>query len=72
LLIVSTWNPRSYLPEELRDIALEVGIPARAYSENQYAYLDLHENRMITLGLVTGSFYVVGDYLQWRDHAGIA
>jgi dihydrofolate synthase/folylpolyglutamate synthase len=72
LLIVSTGNPRSYLPEELRDIALEVGIPARAYSENQYAYLDLHENRMITLGLVTGSFYVVGDYLQWRDHAGIA
>jgi dihydrofolate synthase/folylpolyglutamate synthase len=72
LLITSTGNPRSYRPEELRDIALDVGIQARAYSENQYAYLDLHENPMISMGLVTGSFYLVGDYLKWRERAGIA
>ncbi|MBU1637753.1 hypothetical protein KKC97_08830 [bacterium] len=72
ILVVSTGNPRSYAPKELVEIAKEAGIAARAYRENQYAYLDLHENKLITLGLVTGSFYVAGDYLKWRTDAGIA
>jgi dihydrofolate synthase/folylpolyglutamate synthase len=71
LLVVSTGNPRSFTPDELCAIAGEAGIRARAYSENKYAYIDLHENPLITLGLVTGSFYVAGDYLKWRGDAGI-
>ena len=72
VLVVSTGNPRSYSPDQLCEIAREAGLSARAYDENEYAFLDLHENKMITLGLVTGSFYVAGDYLKWRQHAGVA
>lgn len=72
IMTVSTGNPRSYSPDELCEIATELGIKAHAYSENKYAYIDLHENPMISLGIITGSFYVAGDYLKWRERAGIS
>lgn len=72
IYVVSTGNPRSYEPETLCEIIREAGIPARVYDDNSCAYLDLHEDKLITLGLVTGSFYVAGDYLKWREDAGTA
>jgi dihydrofolate synthase/folylpolyglutamate synthase len=72
MFVVSTGNPRSYSVEKLSEIAGEMNIPTRIFQSKQAAFEALHQARAIDLGLVTGSFYVAGDYLSWRQNAGIA
>ena len=71
-LVVVVNSPRSYAPEDLAAILGELGISARVCESREVAFQLLHDSARIDLGLVTGSFYLVGDYLLWRDRAGIA
>jgi dihydrofolate synthase/folylpolyglutamate synthase len=68
---VELGNPRSYVAEELSGIARSVGLRAESM-ERDAAFEWLHRQTETTMGLVAGSFYLAGDYLKWREHAGIA
>jgi dihydrofolate synthase / folylpolyglutamate synthase len=70
LRTVHLGNPRSLPPEQLADIAISLGISA-APVPREAAFEWLHSAPNV-LGLVAGSFYLAGDYLQWRDRARIA
>ena len=72
LLAVNLSSPRTRPAEEMRVEAEALGIPARVAKTREQAFAALHEAGDHDLGLVAGSFYLVGDYLTWRQRAGIA
>jgi dihydrofolate synthase/folylpolyglutamate synthase len=72
VVFVPLANPRSADPAALHTIAELLGLSARIGESPQAAFGALHAAGRGTLGLVVGSFYLAGDYLQWRAHAGIA
>ncbi len=72
LLVVAMHNPRSFKPDDLRDIAVSLGFHAECASSPEAAFARLHSDKAHDLGLVAGSFYLAGDYLIWRQRAGIA
>lgn len=71
-LVVAVDNPRSYPADELTGLLREMGFAASSYRVWKEAFAVLHKSSGHDLGLVTGSFYLAGDYLKWREHAGIA
>jgi dihydrofolate synthase / folylpolyglutamate synthase len=71
ILVVELNSPRSMKPDQLKSIAQSLGIGAEIKASREAAFSDLH-NSMPELGLVVGSFYLAGDYLLWRQRAGIA
>jgi dihydrofolate synthase/folylpolyglutamate synthase len=70
--IVALTNPRSCRPEELCEIARQLGFAADCSLSLEEAFAALHRADSHDLGLVAGSFYLAGDYLKWRARAGIA
>jgi len=72
VLIVRLSSPRSFEPEDLARIARELGMIAECAASPDVAFAEIHEPASHDLGLVAGSFYLAGDYLRWREHAGIA
>jgi len=72
LLIVELPNPRSAKQAELRDVAESLGFHVECPATLEAAFEKLHAASDYKLGLVAGSFYLAGDYLKWRDRAGIA
>ena len=72
LLVVPLDSPRSYDASELGGLLKEMGFGVRVYESRPEAFQALHEQRDFGLRFVTGSFYLVGDYLKWRERAGIA
>ncbi len=71
ITFVKLHNPRSADPDTLRAVAESLGIKSSVAASPEHAFEQLHAGKD-TLGLVVGSFYLAGDYLSWRDHAGIA
>jgi dihydrofolate synthase/folylpolyglutamate synthase len=71
VLIVQLSNPRSYSVPDLMSIADEVGLCSIRVQSQEEAFARLHQTEDHDLGLVAGSFYLAGDYLQWRERAGI-
>lgn len=69
---VTVNNPRSRTADELRQIAEQCGLKAISFSDITDGFKWLHEVDGCELGIVAGSFYLAGDYLTWRKHAGIA
>jgi dihydrofolate synthase/folylpolyglutamate synthase len=69
---VTLSNPRSRAGEELSAIAAPLGFNARSFEALSEGFEWLHETGKCELGVVAGSFYLVGDYLRWRADAGIA
>ncbi|HEY3295967.1 MAG TPA: cyanophycin synthetase [bacterium] len=72
LLVVALPNPRSAKLETLREIANSLGFNVRCPESLDRAFEELHGKGGHDLGLVAGSFYLAGDYLRWRQRAGIA
>jgi dihydrofolate synthase/folylpolyglutamate synthase len=72
VLIVELNNPRSYQQVDLAVIARAEGFRVQCPANLNMAFEQLHQAGAHDLGLVTGSFYLAGDYLTWRRHAGIA
>jgi dihydrofolate synthase / folylpolyglutamate synthase len=72
LMIVEVQNPRTYTQRDLADIAEALGFPVYCPESLDAAFKRLHTRWQHDLGLVAGSFYLAGDYLLWRQRAGIA
>jgi dihydrofolate synthase/folylpolyglutamate synthase len=72
LVAVEVNSPRTRPAEEIRGEAEALGMNARSVATREEAFAALHEAGDHDLGLVAGSFYLVGDYLAWRQRAGIA
>jgi dihydrofolate synthase/folylpolyglutamate synthase len=69
--IVALNNPRSYKQQDLCEIAMSLGFEVECTSSQEEAFAALHREGNHDLGLVAGSFYLAGDYLIWRERAGI-
>lgn len=72
ILVVRVNSPRSYEPADLAALLNEMGFRATACELSTRAFEQLHRDRSHNLGLIAGSFYLAGDYLAWRQRAGIA
>ncbi len=72
ILVVRVNSPRSYEPADLAALLNEVGFHATPCELSTDAFAQLHRDRAHDLGLIAGSFYLAGDYLAWRQRAGIA
>jgi dihydrofolate synthase/folylpolyglutamate synthase len=72
LLAVELNSPRTRPAQEICDEAEALGMNARGVLVRDEAFAALHSAGDHDMGLVTGSFYLVGDYLSWRKRAGIA
>ncbi|MCX6600863.1 MAG: Mur ligase family protein [bacterium] len=72
LLAVESNSPRARPAQEICEEAEALGMNARCVLVRDEAFAALHSAGDHDLGLVTGSFYLVGDYLLWRQRAGIA
>ena len=72
VLTVDVSSPRTRPAQEMCDEAKALGMNARCESVREAAFAALHAAGDHDLGLVAGSFYLVGDYLLWRRRAGIA
>jgi dihydrofolate synthase/folylpolyglutamate synthase len=70
--VVSANSPRAYPADELAALLTDLGFTATAMQDRDEAFAALHAPLEHDLGLVTGSFYLAGDYLTWRQRAGIA
>ena len=72
VIVVKLNNPRSFSVPDLLTIVSDLGFnPLRVQSQEE-AFSLMHESPDHDLGLVVGSFYLAGDYLEWRQRAGIA
>ena len=71
ILIVELKNPRTFKQQDLAEIAVSLGFNVRTPASPEAAFAEVHSSRC-ELGLVVGSFYLAGDYLIWRQRAGIA
>jgi dihydrofolate synthase/folylpolyglutamate synthase len=72
LIAVELNNPRTRPSQEICDEAKALDMNARCAFSRDEAFAALHAAGDHDLGLVAGSFYLVGDYLTWRQRAGIA
>lgn len=72
VLTVDVNSPRTRPAQEICDEAEALGMNARCVATREEAFAALHTAADHDLGLVAGSFYLVGDYLLWRRRAGIA
>lgn len=71
VITVEVNSPRARSADQLCEIALSLGMNATSSTSIEEAFAALHNRREHALGLVAGSFYLVGDYLIWRRRAGI-
>lgn len=65
-------HPRACDPKVLAGTARSVGLNAVEAAIAEEAFATLHGESGHDLGVVAGSFYLAGEYLSWRQHAGIA
>lgn len=72
ILVVRVNSPRSYEPADLAALLNELGFHATPCELSTDAFEQLHRDHAHDLGLIAGSFYLAGDYLAWRQRAGIA
>jgi dihydrofolate synthase / folylpolyglutamate synthase len=72
VLIVEPHSPRAMKQKDLIEIASSLGMNATCPASLDEAFAQLHQDRTHDLGLIAGSFYLAGDYLLWRQRAGIA
>jgi dihydrofolate synthase/folylpolyglutamate synthase len=72
LLAVELDSPRTRPAQEILQEAKALGMKARGVLVRDEAFAALHSAGDHDLGLVAGSFYLAGDYLRWRQRAGIA
>lgn len=68
---VAIRHPNSYRPDELAAVAAELGMHASVLPSTAESFAALHRSDA-DMGLVAGSFYLAGEYLEWRQRAGIA
>jgi dihydrofolate synthase / folylpolyglutamate synthase len=72
ICIVEMPNPRAMKQAELLAAARELGVNAIEMPTLESAFERLHQPTDHDFGVVAGSFYLAGDYLLWRQRAGIA
>ncbi len=72
IAVIRLSNPRSYTEPELLAVVEELGFNSVCVQSREEAFMLMHTSSEHDLGLVVGSFYLAGDYLEWRESAGIA
>jgi dihydrofolate synthase/folylpolyglutamate synthase len=72
VLVVRVKSPRTHDEHALAELLCGLGFRASTRASVDEAFAELHRSASHDLGLVTGSFYLVGDYFAWRQRAGIA
>ncbi|MBK8128556.1 MAG: hypothetical protein IPK53_06255 [bacterium] len=68
LWITQAPTPRSAQPDDLVESAREIGFLARTI-DRETAYRELLHLPLTSQGVVCGSFYLVGDFMRWLEHA---
>lgn len=68
---VEIQHPQAFRPAELGALAGELGMTVVYTNATADAFARLHA-ALPEVGLVAGSFYLAGEYLEWRRCAGIA
>ncbi len=72
IIAVRLPSPRSRSEMELCNLAGDLGFASIAIADLDQAFDQVHRTEHADTVVIAGSFYLAGEYLKWRNRAGIA